>query len=81
MDAILKEPASRLIGMPVSDFCVQSDTGIYRAPFVIFLYEGVYLQTRLFVVPVWLVQESVFQGECSVKLGPNKPEKYHNLAC
>ena len=36
-------------------FCVQLETNIYRAAFVIFLYEGVYLQTRLFVVPVWLV--------------------------
>ena len=32
----------------------------YRVAFVIFLFEGAKLQTRLFaaVVPVWLVQES-----------------------
>ena len=39
--------------------CAQSEASIYHAAFVIFLYRGgVYLQTRLFVVPVWLMQES-----------------------
>ena len=38
--------------------CAQSEASIYHAAFIIFLYRGVYLQTRLFVVPVWLMQES-----------------------
>ena len=38
--------------------CAQSEASIYHAAFMIFLYRGVYLQTRLFVVPVWLMQES-----------------------
>ena len=32
--------------------CDQSEASITRAALVIFLYEEVYLQTRLFVVPV-----------------------------
>ena len=40
-------------------FCAQSEASIYRTVFVIFLYEGVYLQTRLLAVHVWLVQESL----------------------
>ena len=41
-------------------FCAQSEASIYRTAFdVIFLYEGVYLQTRLLAVHVWLVQESL----------------------
>lgn len=35
-----------------------SEATIYRAAFLILLYEGVCLQTWLFTVPVWLVQES-----------------------
>ena len=38
--------------------CAQSEASIYNAAFMIFSYRGVYLQTRLFVVPVWLMQES-----------------------
>ena len=41
--------------------------------FVIFLYVGVYLRTRLFAVPVWLVLESFLQEESSLKLKPTKP--------
>ena len=37
---------------------------------MIFLYEGVYLQTWLFAVSVWAVQESVLREEFSVKMGP-----------
>ena len=32
---------------------IQFETSIYRTAFVIFLYEGVYLQTRPFAVPVY----------------------------
>ena len=39
----------------------------------------VYLQTRLFA-PVWLVYESFLWEEFSVKVGPTKPKKSHNLA-
>ena len=38
-------------------FCGHSEASIYRATLVIFLYEEVYLQTRLFG-PVWLVYEN-----------------------
>ena len=38
--------------------CAQSEASIYHAAFMMFLYRGVYLQTRLFIVPVWLMQES-----------------------
>ena len=38
-------------------FSAQSEASIYQAAFVILLYEGVSRQTRLFAVPVWLVQE------------------------
>lgn len=37
--------------------CVQSEASICHAAFMIFLYRGVYLQTWLFIVPVWLMQE------------------------
>ena len=43
-----------LIGHKKISFCAHSEASIYRAALVIFLYEEVYLQTRLFV-PVWLV--------------------------
>ena len=46
----------------------------HRKNFAIFLYEGVYLQTRPFAVPVWLLQESFLGEEFSVfqwKLTPN----------
>ena len=33
--------------MCVCDFCAQSEASIYRAANIIFLYEGVYLQTPL----------------------------------
>ena len=35
-------------------FCAQSESSICRGAFVIFLYEKVYLQTRLFAIPVRL---------------------------
>ena len=46
----------------------------HRKNFVIFLYEGVYLQTWSFAVPIWLLQESFLREEFSVfqwKLTPN----------
>ena len=60
-------------------FCGHSEASIYRATLVIFLYEEVYLQTRLFG-PVWLVYENFLWEEFSVKVGPTKPKKSHNLA-
>ena len=60
-------------------FCAHSEASIYRAALVIFLYEEVYLQTRLFA-PVWLVYESFLWEEFSVKVGSTKPKKSHNLA-
>ena len=48
---------------------------IYRAAFAI----GVYLQTRLFAVPVWLVQESFLWEEFSVQMVPTKLKTSHNL--
>ena len=60
-------------------FRAHSEASIYRAALVIFLYEEVYLQTRLFA-PVWLVYESFLWEEFSVKVGPTKPKKSHNLA-
>ena len=60
--ATLIEPVPRLIRILVSDSAQKIIGGqqFYHAAFVIFLYEGAKLQTRLFaaVVPVWLVQES-----------------------
>ena len=38
-------------------FCAPAEASTFRAAFEIFLYRGVYLRTRLFAVPVWLVQE------------------------
>ena len=55
--------------------CAQSKASIYHAAFVIFLYRGVYLQTQLFIVPVWLMQESsksmklILFSPCTVFLG------------
>ena len=52
------------------------ETSICHATFVIFLYKGVYLETRMFAVPVWLVEESFeksFQG-------PQKPKISHNIS-
>ena len=60
-------------------FRAHSEASIYRAALVIFLYEEVYLQTRLFA-PVWLVYENFLWEEFSVKVGPTKPKKSHNLA-
>ena len=37
-----------------------------------------YLQTRLYALPLWLVQESFLQKEFSAKLGPTKPKKSQN---
>ena len=51
------------------------EPSIYRAAFAI----GVYLQTRLFAVPVWLVQESFLWEEFSVQMVPTKLKKFHNL--
>ena len=52
------------------------EPSIYRAAFAI----GVYLQTRLFAVPVWLVHESFLWEEFSVQMMPTKLKKFHNLA-
>lgn len=52
------------------------EPSIYRAAFAI----GVYLQTRLFAVPVWLVQESFLWEEFSLQMVPTKLKKSHNLA-
>ena len=53
-------------------FCAQSEHSIYRAAFVIFLYEGVYLQTPLFAVSVCMatvaMQENFVGEEFSAKL-------------
>ena len=57
--------------MLVSDWA-QSVASIYRAAFVIFLYHGVYLPSRLFAVPVWLMQESFLREELSAKI-PTDP--------
>ena len=58
---------------PVKDFCAQSETSIYHASFVIFLHEGINLQTRLLAVDrciCLVVQESFLQEDFSVKMGP-----------
>ena len=51
MDSTLNIPVPRLIRMIVCDwaqnFCAQSEVSINRVAFVIFLYDGVYLQSRL----------------------------------
>ena len=52
------------------------EPSIYRAAFAI----GVYLQTRLFAVPVWLLHESFLWEEFSVQMVPTKLKKFHNLA-
>ena len=49
-------------------YVISHKDSIYRAAFVIFLYEGVYLQTRL-------VQESFLQEELAMKMGHKKPSK------
>ena len=71
MGCYSSEPVPRLIRMLVSDWA-QSVASIYRAAFVIFLYHGVYLPSRLFAVPVWLVQESFLREEFSAKI-PTDP--------
>ena len=38
-------------------FRAQSEASVYRTALVIFLHDGVYLQTRLFAVPVWSLQD------------------------
>ena len=60
-------------------FCAQSEASIYPAAFVILLYEEVYLQTRLFAVPIWLVQESFLQDEFSVKVAPPQNKEIPNF--
>ena len=59
----------------------QSEAIINRTAFLSFLYEGVYLQTRLFSIPVLLVQESFPREEFFGKMGPTKPTISNNLAC
>ena len=63
---LLKKPVPRLMRVLFSDWAQKSEASIYRAAFVIFLCKGVNLQTRLFGVPVWLVQES-FQNWTQTK--------------
>ena len=41
------------------------------------LFDGEYLQTQLFSVSVWFMQESFLQDEVSVKMGP-KIKKQRN---
>ena len=62
-------------------FCAQSEAIINRTAFLSFLYEGVYLQTRLFSIPVLLVQESFPREKFFGKMGPTKPTISNNLAC
>ena len=62
-------------------FCAQSEAIINRTAFLSFLYEGVYLQTRLFSIPVLLVQESFPREEFFGKMGPTKSKISSNLAC
>ena len=62
-------------------FCAQSEAIINRTAFLSFLYEGVYLQTRLFSIPVLLVQESFPREEFFGKMGPTKPTISNDLAC
>ena len=57
-----------LIGHKKYSFAL-SEARIDGAAFVMFLYEEVYLQTRLFAVPVWFLQESFFRETFSVKNG------------
>ena len=81
---MLKERVPRLIRMLVSDWAqkyAQSEAIINRTAFLSFLYEGVYLQTRLFSIPVLLVQESFPGEEFFGKMGPTKPKISSNLAC
>ena len=83
---MLKERVPRLIRMLVSDwaqkiFFAQSEAIINRTAFLSFLYEGVYLQTRLFSIPVLLVQESFPREEFFGKMGPTKSKISSNLAC
>ena len=59
--------------------CAQSEASIYRAAFVIFLYEGVYLQTRP-PLPIWLVQENYLREVFSVKVSPKSlPYQFHSI--
>ena len=61
--------------------CAQSEAIIDPTAFLSFLYEEVYLRTRLFSIPVLLVQESFLREEFFGKMGPIKPKISNNLAC
>lgn len=74
-DTILNEPVLRLIRVLVSDWAQKkSEASICRTAFVIFLYEGVYLQTRLFAIPVWLLRGSFLREEFFSENGAHKTE-------
>ena len=80
-DAILNETVLRIFRTLVSDWAqkiflcpIGRETSIGRTAFVIFLYEGVYLQTRVFAIPVWLLRGSFLREEFFSENGANKTE-------
>ena len=52
------------------------EVSTYRAPFVISLYEGVYLQTGLFTVPVWLAAGELSSKRVFIANGTQKTDEF-----
>ena len=82
-DASLNEPFLRLIRILVSDWahkmflCPFGGQHLSRC-FRDLLIRGTnYLQTLLYALPLWLVDDSFLQKEFWAKMGPTKPKKSH----
>ena len=58
--------------------CAQSEANIYRAALMIFLYEELFPQTRLFAEHGLAPSGELLQEEFSAKMGPIKPNKSYN---